>query len=173
MLGDMAHTAVTPAHTYRISFWRIYFAAVVYAQVLFAPGMWAVIYWQSVQAGLSFPTDWQLGLYVAGSVAVALVLAPAFLAYVFTIPVKVSPAGFTCGNGFGKLVTVPWDSITKVRPLYLPGFPYLMVWTTRTRLKLWLPLFLRDMPEFVERVEGFAGHEHVLYQALWPRVEQK
>lgn len=169
----MANPTLTETHTFRIAFWRIYFAAVVYAQAMFTPGMWAVIYWQSVEAKLPCPTDWQMGLYVAGSVAVALVLAPAFFAYVRTLPVRVSADGFTCGNGFGKLVTVPWESITKVKAFYLPGFPYLLVWTTKTRLKLWLPLFLREMPEFVERVEEFAGHDHPLYQALWPRVEQK
>lgn len=169
----MASATATPVHTFRIVFWRIYFASVAYAQVLFAPSMWGVIYWQSVQASLPCPTDWQLGLYIAGSVAIALVLAPAFFAYVLTIPVKVSPTGFTCGNGLGKLVTVPWSAITKVRPLYLPGFPYLMVSTSQTQLKLWLPMFLRDMHEFVEKVEQYAGPNHILYQALWPRVEQK
>ena len=48
-----------------------------------------------------------------------------------------------------------------------------MVSTTRTRLKLWLPMFLRDMHDFVEKVEQYAGPDHILYQELWPRVEQQ
>jgi hypothetical protein len=166
-------TDAPPADTFRMSFWRIYTAAAVYAQLLFAPGLWAVIYWQATAARVPCPTDWQVGLYVIGSLAVAVVLAPAFFAYVRSLPVKVSADGFTCGNGFGKLVTVPWESITRVKPLILPGFPYLMVWTTKTKLRLWLPLFLRDLPEFTEKVEANAGGGHVLYQNLWPRVEEK
>jgi hypothetical protein len=161
------------AHTFRISFWRIYFAAVVYAQVLFAPAMWGVFYLDSVRFNMPFPTAWNIATYVAGSVLVNLLLAPAFALYVRALPVRVSPDGFSCPNGLGKMVTVPWEAITKVKPLHLPGFPYLMVSTTRTRLKLWLPLMLRDLPEFTELVGRFAGHDHVLYQALWPRVEQK
>jgi hypothetical protein len=169
----MASAAVTDTHTYRISFWRIYFAAVVYAQVLFAPAMWGVFYLDAVRFSMPFPTAWNAVLYVVGSVLVNLLMAPAFWVYVRALPVRVSAEAFTCSNGFGKTVAVPWDSITGVKHLPLPGFPYLLVTTTRTKLKLWLPLLLRDLRGFTEKVEEHAGPDHPLFHALWPRVEQK
>jgi hypothetical protein len=163
----------TEVHTFSIAFWRMYFAAVVYAQVLFAPCMWFVFLLLSWGLGDPFPSAAHAVLYVLGSLMLLVALAPAFWVYVRRLVVKVSPEGLTCSNGFGKLVTVPWEGISRVRPLILPGFPYLLVKTDRTRLWLWLPLFLKRMPEFVEQVERHAGADHMLYQALWPRVEQK
>jgi hypothetical protein len=163
----------TPTYTYRIAFWRIYFAAVVYAQAFYTPLIWGVLYLLSPGPPKPFPFTEIATLYIFGSLLLALSLIPAFWVYVRILVVRVSADGFTCSNGFGKLRTVPWGSVTWVKALHLPGFPYLLVTTDRSRLKLWLPLFLRDMPEFAEKVEQFAGADHVLYQALWPRVEQK
>jgi hypothetical protein len=53
----------------------------------------------------------------------------------------------------------------------MPGFPYLLVTATGTRLKLWLPLFLHRFGEFVDRVEECAGSNHMLYQAIWYHAE--
>ncbi|MCU0705287.1 MAG: hypothetical protein MUF18_15050 [Fimbriiglobus sp.] len=160
-------------HVFRIPFWRMYLTAVVYAQVFFVPAMWTVFYLISRVNDDPFPSLPMAGMYVLGSLALTLVLAPAFWVYVRRLVVKVTPESLTCSNGLGKLVTVPWKSVVGVRPIYLPGFPYLLLRNTRTRLQLWLPLFLGRLPEFTELVGHFAGTDHLLYQALWPRVEQK
>jgi hypothetical protein len=149
----------------------MYFAALVYAQAFYTPLVWAVLYLLTPGSPKPFPfTDFAI-LYILGSLLLALLLVPAFWVYVRLLVVRVSADGLTCSNGFGKLVTVRWATIMRVKAMPIPGFPYLLVTTTETRLKLWLPLFLRDLPEFTEQVGRFAGTEHILYQSLWPRVE--
>ncbi|MEO2090268.1 MAG: hypothetical protein ABGY75_12310 [Gemmataceae bacterium] len=153
-------------HTFRVPFWRMYLPAAVYAQVLFAGGMWLTFYILAKARGAGLDHAMVVS-YALGAAAVAGLLVPAFLVYVYLLKVTVSPDGLTCSNGFGKMVTAPWDSVTGVKRLIVPGFPYLLVSTSTTRLKLWLPLFLGRMDEFVTRVEGYAGSEHILYQHLW------
>ena len=164
---------MTSTHTFRIAFWRTYFAAAVYAQAFFAPLIWAVLYLLSPGPPKPFPFTEFAILYIFGSLLLALLLVPAFLVYVRMLVVRASADGFTCSNGFGIMRTVPWGAITRARAFHIPGFPYLLVTTTESRLKLWLPLFLRDLPALAEKVEQFAGADHLLYQALWPRVEQR
>jgi hypothetical protein len=161
----MADAAVTSSHTFRIPFWRMYLPAAVYAQFLYAPGMWGAFYFLASARGASLDSR-MIGPYLIGSAAVAVLLAPAFLVYVWRHRVTVTPDTFTCSNGFGGIPTVPWDSITGVKRLNVPGFPYLLVTSTKTRLKLWLPLFLGRFEEFTEKVEEYAGVDHPLYRAL-------
>ncbi len=151
----------------------MYFAALVYAQAFYTPLIWAVLYLLTPGSPKPFPFNEFATLYIFGSLLLALVLIPAFWVYVRILVVRVSADGFTCSNGFGKLMTVPWGAISRVKALHIPGFPYLLVTTDRSRLKLWLPLFLRGLPEFADKVEQFAGADHLLYQALWQRVEGK
>ena len=164
-------TATPPADTFRIPFWRMYPGAVVYAQAGYTPLVWAQLFLLAPGRPRPFPLTEYVILYIVGSLLLTVILAPAFWVYVRKLVVRVSPDGFTCSNGFGKLVTVPWGSITGVRKLHVPGFPYLLVGRTKTRLKLWLPLFLGRLPEFAERVELYAGPEHPLYQAVWRSAE--
>ena len=166
-------TAAPPADTFRVPFWRMYLPAVMYAQALYGVGMWLVFFALSRFDGEPFPTVPQAVVYAVNSTLVSLLLIPAFLIYVRKLVVRVSADGFTCPNGVGRMRTVGWGDITGVRRLTLPGFPYLLVTTTRTRLKLWLPLFLGRLPEFAEKVEQFAGPDHLLYQAVWPTAERQ
>lgn len=157
------------AATFRIPFWRMYLPAAVYAQVLYAPLMWLVFFLMSGGRGL---TGVHVVMYAAGSAMIAGLLAPAFLVYVHMLKVTVSAAGLTCSNGFGKLETAPWDTISGVKRLAFPGFPYLLVGWTGGRLKLWLPLFLGRFDEFVAAVEDHAGPGHVLNPHLWRAAEK-
>ncbi len=162
----------TVTHSFRIAFWRMYLPAAVYAQVLFAGGMWLTFYVLAKARGI----DMDLGMvvsYALGAAAVAGLLVPAFLIYVAVLKVTVSPDGLTCSNGFGKLTTATWGSITGVKRLIVPGFPYLLVSTSATRLKLWLPLFLGRMDEFVAKIEEYAGSDHVMYQHLWRYADDR
>lgn len=169
----MAETAAPPVTTFRTPFWRMYLPAVVYAQVFYGVGMWLILLLLSRFDGQRFPTTSQAAVYVVNSTAVSLVLIPVLLVYVRRLVVRLTPDGITCPNGLGRLVTVPWESVTGVKPFHLPGLPYLMVRTDRTRKKLWLPLFLGRLPEFAEKVEECAGPDHLLYQAVWPAAEQQ
>lgn len=160
----MAYATTTSSHTFRIPFWRIYLPAVMYAQALFAPLMWGMFY--LTIGGFGGLGRQQVVLYGLGAAAVAGLLVPTFLIYVFVLKVRVTPDGLTCSNGMGGIKTVPWESITGVKRLILPGFPYLVVSSTKIRLKLWLPLFLGRMEEFSDKVEEYAGGDHPLYRAL-------
>lgn len=112
-------------------------------------------------------------VYVVWSVGTITLLCPIYLLLIYLLPVKVSAESFACPAFFGNMVTVPWSEITGVRSFPIPGFGYLVVSCVGKRSKLWLPLCLWRFPEFVEDVGRFAGPSHILYQALWPRVEQK
>jgi hypothetical protein len=162
----------TEDHTYRIPFVRLFLAMLVVGQSVFWLFMGLALLLGVVIPGGRITLGAEFVGMVAASVISTLLMAPAALWMKLALPVRVSPDSFSCPNGFGKMVTVPWGAIRDVKSFNLPGMPYLLVRTDRTRLKLWLPLFLREMPEFVEKVEQFAGQDHVLYQALWPQAEQ-
>lgn len=155
---------IGPSDTFQIPFWRIYLPAVMYAQALYAPLMWGVFYVTS--RGFGGLGRQQIELYGLGAAAVAGLLVPAFPIYVLVLKVRVSRDGLTCSNGIGGIKTVPWEAITGAKKLYVPGFPYLLVSATGTRLKQWLPLFLGRMEEFTTKVEEYAGCDHPLYRAL-------
>lgn len=165
-------TTATSADTFRIPFWRMYLPAAVYAQVLFAGGMWLTFYILAKIRGTGMD-HMMVVSYALGAAAVAGLLVPAFLVYVYLLKVTVTSDGLTCSNGFGKMVTAPWGSVTGVKRLIVPGFPYLLVSTSTTRLKLWLPLFLGRMDEFVGKIEEYAGSDHVLYQHLWRHADDR
>jgi hypothetical protein len=160
-------------HTYRIPFLRLFVAMLVTGQVAIWLVFGVILLADVVVFGVNVAVGGQLIGMVAASVLSSVLMAPAAVWMQFALPVRVSANHFACPNGFGKMVTVPWASIQEVRPFTIPGLPYLVVKTDRTRVKLWLPLFLRQLPELVEKVGQFAGHDHVLYRALWVRTEQR
>jgi hypothetical protein len=162
---------MTTVHTFRMPFWQLLIAMLVVGQAFY----WALLGITTLVDVIAFDSTFlagaSIGVAVLTSLICSVIMVPAAAWVKFALPVRVSADGFTCPNGFGKLVTVPWESIRDVRPFTVPGLPYLVVKTDRTRFKLWLPLFMREMPELIERVEQFAGADHLLYQALWSRVE--
>lgn len=163
---------MTETHTFRMPFWHLLFAMLVVGQTFYWALLGITTLVDVTAFGSTFFAGGSIGVAVITSFICSVIMVPAAFWLKFALPVRVSAGGFTCPNGFGLLVTVPWESIREVRPFTVPGLPYLVVKTDRTRFRLWLPLFLREMSEFVERVEQFAGHDHPLYQALWPRVER-
>lgn len=168
---DTAPASVT--HVYRVRFWRLLLVGAVFAQLLYAAFVWITNGVTAVRLSVPLFSEMNLIAYVIGSVCITVLMFPAFLLLVYYLPVKVSADMFACPNAFGTLVAVPWDSITAVRAFTIPGFPYLLLSVSGRTLKLWLPLCLGRFPEFVEKVGENAGQDHLLYQALWPRVEQK
>lgn len=159
--------------TYRIPFWRLFLPMLVFGQGVYWLGMGLVLLFDVVASGARLTVSGQLLGLVVGSVAIAVLMLPAALTMVVVLPVRVSPDGLTCPNGFGTLVTVPWDSIRWVKRFSFPAMPYLLVKTDRTWLKLWLPMFLRRLPEFAEKLEEYAGPDHILYRAVWPVAERQ
>jgi hypothetical protein len=160
-------------HVYRMQYWCLMIAGAVFAQLLLTglSVLGGVI--ASIQE--SIPLDWAEVLlsYAFCSLCTIALMCPTFLLLIYLLPVKVSATSLACPGTFGNMVTVSWDEITGVRPFPIPGFGYLMVTCSGKRPMMWLPLCLRRFPQFVEDVGRFAGPDHALYQALWPRVEQK
>lgn len=89
------------------------------------------------------------------------------------LPVRVSANGLSAPSAFGKIITTRWADITRVRSLPFPGLPHLVVATTSSWWKLWVPLILTRLDEFTELVGLYGGTDHLLFQALWPRTEQR
>lgn len=161
-----------PVATFRIPFWRLFIPMLVFGQAIYWLGMGLVLLFDVVASGAQLTANGQLVGLVVGSVAIAVLMLPAALLMAILLPVRVSADGFTCPNGFGKLVTVPWESIRTVKRFTFPAMPYLLVKTDRSWLKLWLPLFLHRLPELAEKLEVYAGSDHVLYRAVWPAAEK-
>ena len=132
---------------------------------------WLLAYLTAAKFAGAFPTTNDLIGYVATSLVVTVILFPTAWLLWYALPCKVSADGLACPNAFGKMVSVKWGDITAVRSFWFPGLPYLVVRTSGSRWRLWVPLFLGRLDEFTEQVGRFAGPDHVLYQALWPRVE--
>jgi len=168
----MNTTPPPEVHVYLIRYWRMLIAGSVFAQLLLSGFLLLVGMIESVGGAQPSWTELLLA-YVVWSVGTLALLCPLYLLLIYLLPVKVSAESFTCPAFFGNMVTVPWSEITGVRPFPIPGFGYLMVSCAGKRPKLWLPLCLTRFPEFVDDVGQFAGHDHVLFHALWPRVEQK
>jgi hypothetical protein len=86
--------------------------------------------------------------------------------------VAVSPDFIWCPNLWGNLVPISWQSIRTVRKVIFPAFPAYVLESTDRRGVLFVPRFLTDFEEFVEKVEEYGGCDNQLYKAVWPAAEQ-
>jgi ABC-type dipeptide/oligopeptide/nickel transport system permease component len=76
--------------------------------------------------------------------------------------VKISPRSIRCSTFWGFFRTVNWSSIHNVEHRKLAGIPYLVLSTTESRFKIWLPLLLKNFDKFGRRVVQYAGADHPL-----------
>ena len=85
--------------------------------------------------------------------------------------VTVAPAGVNCYTSAGASKFAEWDSMISIQPTrILLGLPYLRILRMDGGSPLWLPLYLNDMPRFVDLVSSYAGVEHPLAVALQAQV---
>lgn len=80
-------------------------------------------------------------------------------------PVYVGAAGLRSYTFWGNYRTVAWPDATSLGRFNLLGLRYLTV-TPTTGGRVYVPLFLSDMPGFRERVCKYACETHPVAQAL-------
>jgi hypothetical protein len=78
--------------------------------------------------------------------------------------VYISPKGIKAYDFLGRYYFVEWSSITAVRRFNLLGLKYLLVSSTQSPKRLWVPLFLAELHRFGQLVSKYAGTEHIFTQ---------
>ena len=80
--------------------------------------------------------------------------------------VKVFPAGLQGFDMYGRNHFTTWNDIQNVRRVNLSGHPFLYIRVPFEANSITLPLFLEDMPKFIDAVEGYAGRDNALVKEL-------
>ena len=108
----------------------------------------------------------------AAALAMFVVALAALLTLVWTrMRVTVSPEGLHCYSASGAYQFARWEEMTWARPTRMVlGLPYLRVGLDDERSPTWLPMFLADMPRFVELVLAYAGSGHPVAVVLSKRI---
>lgn len=104
--------------------------------------------------GLVFALGGAIGFSVIGTVVV-----------VFCFPVYLGREGVRCCGFWGTYHTVHWDEIRMIRRLNFLGLRYLVVHRPGGG-KVYVPLFLDNLPGFLEDARIFAGDDNPLVRAL-------
>ena len=84
----------------------------------------------------------------------------------YFVKITVNDIGLHCYNFWCIYSTVPWETITSCEPINFLGMPYIRVFSTKTRLPLWLPLFIHNYSSFVQQTKELAGSNNALTQSL-------
>jgi hypothetical protein len=113
-----------------------------------------------------FPNYYGLLIALLIAPAVSIVLAALLYAVIVAFPVKVSANGISCRDTFGQYTTVNWADISEVRYLKTFGLRYILVHIPKLSQPIAIPVFLEDLPDFVQLVESLVGSNHRLALAL-------
>jgi hypothetical protein len=117
----------------------------------------ALIYLAALAYGQVLPVG--IGFALAGFLAVLLSLAVA------VYPVYVRPDGLRSYDLFGVYHTVAWGEVVSARRERVFGLAYLVA-TSASGVRLWLPLYLKEMPDFARAVTACASEGNPLVAAL-------
>lgn len=118
-----------------------------------------------------FPTYFDLLLAATMPWALAAVIALLFWGAVRVFPVKLTPSAIRCYDTAGLYQTVHWADVESVELIASHGLRYLQVAAINLRRPITVPLWLEDMPGFLQAVERYAGQHHPLTRALHHVVE--
>lgn len=109
------------------------------------------------------------GLLAFGLSAPAAAILVAIACRFLRIPVNVD--GLKLQDSYGIHHEVKWATIREVRPLNFFGLKHARIYTTETGRTLWLPLFLDNMPHFIELVTEHIDPANPLAIFLAERVD--
>ena len=84
--------------------------------------------------------------------------------------ISVSPTHLRCYNTFGKYQSVSWLEIRDAETRSMSGIPYIFIYVGRLSQPLTLPVWLRNMQQFRDHVENYAGPNHPLTKVLYAVV---
>jgi hypothetical protein len=116
--------------------------------------------------GNRFPNSFELFIVLLMALATYAVLGLLFYIAVIAFPVKVLAHGLRAYNSYGRYFTVEWAHIDRVGLMNVGGLPYLSIHSSKLKQEITLPLWLENMPEFIQLVEQQAGSHHQLVRAL-------
>jgi hypothetical protein len=110
-------------------------------------------------------TDFLLSSLASGAVGTVVAALAMVLRHWSTV--RASPAGLHCDGRGRRTHFIEWRDMLTVMPSGLEfGLRYLLIRVPLERDWIMLPLFLEDMPRFVDTVEKFAGSDHALVKEL-------
>jgi hypothetical protein len=133
--------------SYRLRFWPIFL-------VLFVGGRCLTLDLVMMDHRLNI----HLSALVGSTVFLAAITTPLALLVASACTVRIDRDGLSRVEGWGlERKTVAWQDIVRVKPLNLPGFSTLRIWSRQKRHALRLPLFLVREARFRERVCELAG----------------
>jgi len=113
-----------------------------------------------------FPSSFDLFLSALVPWAIAAVLAFLFWGAARLFPVKLTAVAIRCYDTAGLYQTVRWADVQNVEPISPYGLRYLQLSAKHLRRPVTVPLWLEDMPRFLQAVERYAGQDHPLTRAL-------
>ncbi len=61
---------------------------------------------------------------------------------------------------WGKYYSIPWETITNVKPIRIIGMKYIKVFNTLSKRPLWVPVFLNNMLSFKHEAIGKMKEEN-------------
>lgn len=105
-------------------------------------------------------------------VSAALVDFVAAKVYVNCGQVLISEAGIETVDSLSRVQRMAWAEIASVKTINLLGLKYLRVCSKANAARLWLPLFLADMPAFSMSVAYFADAHNPLRHYFQPQRSQ-
>ncbi|QVL31833.1 hypothetical protein KIH39_23850 [Telmatocola sphagniphila] len=100
------------------------------------------------------------------SIVMALGLGGLFGLAVILFPVFVRVDGIRCYSFLGIYQTILWSDIAQVRRQSVTGLLYMVVKNISGWKEIWIPLYLSDMPKFIQAVRAAAGEDNLLVQEL-------
>jgi hypothetical protein len=104
-----------------------------------------------------------LGLGIVGGTVTGVLLTAAAVAY---FKVYVSLHGLRCFDFWGVYHEVAWSEIVAAKPINLLGLRFLRVLNTKSRMAIWLPMFLANYHGFREFVCNHVDESNPLVQEL-------
>jgi hypothetical protein len=104
-----------------------------------------------------------LALGIAAGTVTGILLTAAAVAY---FKIYVSPHGLRCFDFWGVYHEVAWSEIVAAKPINLVGLRFLRILNTKSRMAIWLPMFLVNYHGFREFVCNHVDESNPLVQEL-------
>ena len=83
------------------------------------------------------------------------------------MPITISSEGLKCVDWMFSYSFTSWDNIRFVKPSRaFFGLPYFRIGLNDSKDVIWLPLFLIELPEFINLVIKYSGAENLLSKEL-------
>ena len=102
---------------------------------------------------------------------IAVVFAAAGTYLLIKMPITISTEGLNCIDWMFSYRFISWNNIRFVKlSRAFFGLPYFRIGLNDNNDVIWLPLFLNELPEFVNLVVKYAGEENLLSKELLKRI---